>query len=72
MRRKMRKKVRNAQKEEGEASKSGQVKKAKPEAGAPKISPETKPIRRSRTSPPSSITLKSSTTGMSATAIQAA
>lgn len=66
------KKVRNAQKEEGEASKSGHVEKATPETGAPKISPETKPIRGSRTAPPSSITLKSSTTGMSATVIQAA
>ena len=46
------KKVRNAQKEEGEASKSGHVEKATPETGAPKISPETKPIRGSRTAPP--------------------
>lgn len=46
------KKVRNAQKEEGEASKSGRVKKAKPETNASQISPETKPIRGSCTAPP--------------------
>lgn len=46
------KKVRNAQKEEGEASKSGRVKKAKPETNASQISPETKPIRGSRAAPP--------------------
>lgn len=46
------KKVRNAQKGEGEASKSGRVKEARPERGTPRISPETKPIRGSCTAPP--------------------
>ncbi|WP_373629663.1 hypothetical protein AAHU27_20700 [Klebsiella variicola subsp. variicola] len=46
------KKVRNAQKEEAEASKSGQVKAASSDTGTPIISPETKPIRGSRTAPP--------------------
>lgn len=46
------KKVRNAQREEAEASKSGRVKKDIPDTGARSKSPETKPIRGSRTSPP--------------------
>lgn len=46
------KKVRNAQKEEAEASKSGQVKAASPDTGTRSKSPETKPIRGSRTAPP--------------------
>lgn len=46
------KKVRNAQREEAEASKSGRVKKDIPDTGAHSKSPETKPIRGSRTAPP--------------------
>lgn len=46
------KKVRNAQREEAEASKSGRVKKDIPDTGARSKSPETKPIRGSRTAPP--------------------
>ena len=46
------KKVRNAQREESEASKSGRVKKDIPDTGARSKSPETKPIRGSRTAPP--------------------
>ncbi|EPY5356905.1 hypothetical protein ACXDTM_000372 [Klebsiella quasipneumoniae] len=46
------KKVRNAQREEAEASKSGRVKKDITDAGARSKSPETKPIRGSRTAPP--------------------
>ncbi|HCI3132202.1 TPA: hypothetical protein NOV55_004334 [Klebsiella pneumoniae] len=46
------KKVRNAQKEEAEASKSGRVKAPIPDTGTRSKSPETKPIRGSRTAPP--------------------
>ncbi|MDE4779665.1 hypothetical protein PXW68_11540 [Klebsiella quasipneumoniae subsp. similipneumoniae] len=46
------KKVRNAQREEAEASKSGRVKKDIPDTGTRSKSPETKPIRGSRTAPP--------------------
>ncbi|HCD2036981.1 TPA: hypothetical protein NBJ69_004811 [Klebsiella pneumoniae] len=46
------KKVRNAQKEGAEASKSGQVKASFPDPGTRSKSPETKPIRGSRTAPP--------------------
>ncbi len=46
------KKVRNAQGEEAEASKSGRVKKDIPDTGTRSKSPETKPIRGSRTAPP--------------------
>lgn len=46
------KKVRNAQREEAEASKSGRVKKDIPDTGTLSQSPETKPIRGSRTAPP--------------------
>ncbi|HIE9074488.1 TPA: hypothetical protein ACXP60_003053 [Klebsiella variicola subsp. variicola] len=46
------KKVRNAQREEAEASKSGRVKKDITDTGARSKSPETKPIRGSRTAPP--------------------
>ena len=46
------KKVRNAQREESEGSKSGRVKKDIPDTGARSKSPETKPIRGSRTAPP--------------------
>ncbi|MGM8634180.1 hypothetical protein [Enterobacter roggenkampii] len=46
------KKVRNAQREEAEASKSGRVKKDIPDTGARSKSPETKPIRGSRNAPP--------------------
>lgn len=46
------KKVRNAQREEAEASKSGRVKKDITDTGTRSKSPETKPIRGSRTAPP--------------------
>ncbi|EJG3795641.1 hypothetical protein M9335_000419 [Escherichia coli] len=42
----------NSQKEKGEVSKSGEVKKHQPDTGAHSKSPETKPIRGSRTAPP--------------------
>lgn len=46
------KKLRNAQREEAEASKSGRVKKDITDTGTRSKSPETKPIRGSRTAPP--------------------
>ncbi|HFZ1395700.1 TPA: hypothetical protein ACIJTG_005198 [Klebsiella pneumoniae] len=42
----------NSQKEKGGASKNGRVKKNQPDTGARSKSPETKPIRGSRTAPP--------------------
>ncbi|QLU77124.1 hypothetical protein HV240_12710 [Klebsiella grimontii] len=42
----------NSQKEKGGASKNGKVKKSTRETGARSKSPETKPIRGSRTAPP--------------------
>ncbi|BBV76354.1 hypothetical protein STW0522RAO56_24080 [Raoultella planticola] len=42
----------NSQKEKGGASKNGKVKKSARETGARSKSPETKPIRGSRTAPP--------------------
>lgn len=42
----------NSQKEKGGASKNGKVKKHQPDTGAHSKSPETKPIRGSRTAPP--------------------
>ncbi|HBZ7600860.1 TPA: hypothetical protein R1B10_004006 [Klebsiella pneumoniae] len=42
----------NSQKEKGGASKNGTVKKNHPDTGSPSKSPETKPIRGSRTAPP--------------------
>lgn len=42
----------NSQKEKGGASKNGRVKKNQPDTGAHSKSPETKPIRGSRTAPP--------------------
>ncbi|EIH4582891.1 hypothetical protein B9L08_000419 [Escherichia coli] len=42
----------NSQKEKGGASKNGKVKKNQPDTGARSKSPETKPIRGSRTAPP--------------------
>lgn len=42
----------NSQKEKGGASKNGKVKKSASETGARSKSPETKPIRGSRTAPP--------------------
>ncbi|HCL5660313.1 TPA: hypothetical protein N2N56_001648 [Escherichia coli] len=42
----------NSQKEKGEVSKNGEVKKHQPDTGAHSKSPETKPIRGSRTAPP--------------------
>lgn len=42
----------NSQKEKGGASKNGEVKKNQPDTGAHSKSPETKPIRGSRTAPP--------------------
>ncbi|HEB5177093.1 hypothetical protein LNO01_10780 [Klebsiella pneumoniae subsp. pneumoniae] len=42
----------NSQKEKGGASKNGRVKKNQPDIGARSKSPETKPIRGSRTAPP--------------------
>lgn len=42
----------NSQKEKGGASKNGKVKKSPPDTGARSKSPETKPIRGSRTAPP--------------------
>ncbi|HID7391818.1 TPA: hypothetical protein ACXHUI_004590 [Klebsiella pneumoniae] len=42
----------NSQKEKGGASKNGRVKKSSPDTGARSKSPETKPIRGSRTAPP--------------------
>lgn len=42
----------NSQKEKGGASKNGKVKKSASETGARSKSPETKPIRGSRTEPP--------------------
>ena len=42
----------NSQKEKGGVSKSGKVKKNLPDTGARSKSPETKPIRGSRTAPP--------------------
>lgn len=42
----------NSQKEKGAASKNGKVKKNQPDAGTRSKSPETKPIRGSRTAPP--------------------
>ncbi|HHG0021709.1 TPA: hypothetical protein ACPTL0_003176 [Escherichia coli] len=42
----------NSQKEKGEVSKNGEVKKHQPDTGARSKSPETKPIRGSRTAPP--------------------
>ncbi|HGU9845817.1 TPA: hypothetical protein ACNFPB_002621 [Escherichia coli] len=42
----------NSQKEKGEVSKNGKVKKNQPDTGARSKSPETKPIRGSRTAPP--------------------
>ncbi|MDE7915296.1 hypothetical protein [Enterobacter kobei] len=46
------KKVANSQKGKDKSSKSGRVKKSTRETGSPEISRETKPIRGSRTSPP--------------------
>lgn len=45
-------KTANSQNAKGEASKSGRLKRAKPDAAASRISPETKPIRGSRAAPP--------------------
>ena len=42
----------NSQKEKGGANKNGEVKKNQPDTGARSKSPETKPIRGSRTAPP--------------------
>lgn len=42
----------NSQKEKGGTSKNGKVKKNQPDTGASSKSPETKPIRGSRTAPP--------------------
>lgn len=42
----------NSQKEKGGASKNGKVKKSPPDTGTRSKSPETKPIRGSRTAPP--------------------
>ncbi|EKC8172607.1 TPA: hypothetical protein ACGG63_000805 [Escherichia coli] len=42
----------NSQKEKGGANKNGKVKKNQPDTGAHSKSPETKPIRGSRTAPP--------------------
>ncbi|MEM5936588.1 hypothetical protein J4U47_24820, partial [Escherichia coli] len=42
----------NSQKEKGGVSKNGEVKKHQPDTGAHSKSPETKPIRGSRTAPP--------------------
>ncbi|EOI3342965.1 hypothetical protein ACMSJO_003943 [Klebsiella pneumoniae] len=42
----------NSQKEKGRASKNGKVKKNQPDKGTRSKSPETKPIRGSRTAPP--------------------
>ncbi|EPS6892354.1 hypothetical protein Q6315_23985 [Klebsiella pneumoniae] len=42
----------NSQKEKGGANKNGKVKKNQPDIGAGSKSPETKPIRGSRTAPP--------------------
>lgn len=42
----------NSQKEKGGASKNGKVKKSSPDTGTRSKSPETKPIRGSRTAPP--------------------
>lgn len=42
----------NSQKEKGGASKNGKVKKSSPDPGTRSKSPETKPIRGSRTAPP--------------------
>ncbi|HFZ5872173.1 TPA: hypothetical protein ACILGH_002342 [Escherichia coli] len=42
----------NSQKEKGGASKNGKVKKNQPDTGTHSKSPETKPIRGSRTAPP--------------------
>ncbi|HBW7555707.1 hypothetical protein [Klebsiella pneumoniae] len=42
----------NSQKEKGGASKNGRVKKSSPDTGTSSKSPETKPIRGSRTAPP--------------------
>ncbi|EFB2795329.1 hypothetical protein ACP817_18470 [Escherichia coli] len=42
----------NSQKEKGGVSKNGEVKKNHPDTGAHSKSPETKPIRGSRTAPP--------------------
>ena len=42
----------NSQKEEGGANKNGKVKKNQPDTGTRLKSPETKPIRGSRTAPP--------------------
>lgn len=42
----------NSQKEKGGSSKNGKVKKNQPDTGARSKSPETKPIRGSRTAPP--------------------
>lgn len=42
----------NSQKEKGGACKNGKVKKSPPDTGARSNSPETKPIRGSRTAPP--------------------
>lgn len=46
------KKSANSQKEKGGSSKNGKVKKNQPDTGARSKSPETKPIRGSRTAPP--------------------
>ncbi|HFP2049673.1 TPA: hypothetical protein ACHKSR_001491 [Escherichia coli] len=46
------KKSANSQKEKGGSSKNGKVKKNQPDTGAHSKSPETKPIRGSRTAPP--------------------
>ncbi|EHH4938471.1 hypothetical protein ACM3VO_000083 [Escherichia coli] len=46
------KKSANSQKEKVEVSKNGEVKKHQPDTGAHSKSPETKPIRGSRTAPP--------------------
>ncbi|HCU1220545.1 TPA: hypothetical protein OUG11_000805 [Klebsiella pneumoniae] len=42
----------NSQKEKGGANKNGRVKKSSPDTGTRSKSPETKPIRGSRTAPP--------------------
>ena len=46
------KKSANSQKEKGGANKNGKVKKNHPDTGSSSKSPETKPIRGSRTAPP--------------------
>ncbi len=46
------KKSANSQKEKGGANKNGKVKKNQPDTGTRSKSPETKPIRGSRTAPP--------------------